>query len=156
MSATVPANLPRPLPAAGRYIGRVGALAIALGIGTAVAGTPWVASADDSASTATSADSTSADSSTPRAGNQAPTRRATRVQAEQAAGTRRAPAAGGLPVAAAAVVAAAQRGAGNDSPVPAKRSTSLVRPAPVDVSDPVRVIPAPGPQATAPAAAAPA
>jgi hypothetical protein len=44
---------------ASKYVGRVGALAIALGIGGAVSMVPWAASADDSASSSTSADSPS-------------------------------------------------------------------------------------------------
>ena len=37
-------------PNASKYVGRVGALAIALGIGGVVATPPWLASADDSGS----------------------------------------------------------------------------------------------------------
>lgn len=47
----------------GRYLGRVGALAVALGVGWSVATTPGVASAEPTDSGATSSASTSADSS---------------------------------------------------------------------------------------------
>ena len=82
-------------------IGRVGALAIALGIGGAVAVTPWVASADDS--TASSA------SAAPRS--------AAREQAAPAAPTHRASRARNLPA-----TAAAQRSAANSTPAQAARS----------------------------------
>ncbi|HET6731679.1 Ig-like domain-containing protein, partial [Mycobacterium sp.] len=49
------------------YIGRVGALAVALGIGTAVVTTPWVAVAEPSADTSSPAGSTSTDDSKPEA-----------------------------------------------------------------------------------------
>ena len=59
-----------------RYIGRVGALAVALGIGAALGATPWLASAEPStsgssahsASTAPSSDSSSAGAATSRTG----------------------------------------------------------------------------------------
>ena len=46
-----------------KYIGRVGALAVALGIGTAVATTPWVAVADPSAESPSASDSSSSSAS---------------------------------------------------------------------------------------------
>ncbi|WKG02625.1 hypothetical protein [Mycolicibacterium sp. HK-90] len=52
-----------------KHIGRVGALAVALGIGTAMAGTPWVAAADPSVDSPSAADSASSDASESAAGN---------------------------------------------------------------------------------------
>ena len=42
-----------------KYIGRVGALAVALGIGTAVATTPWVAVAEPAADSSSASDASS-------------------------------------------------------------------------------------------------
>lgn len=55
-----------------RYIGRIGALAVALGIGAGLAATPWVASAkpSDSGSSNSSSNSSSSSSSSP--GNSPP------------------------------------------------------------------------------------
>src|SRR5215203_377109 len=47
-----------------KYVGRVGALAVALGIGTAVATTPWVAVAEPSADSSSASGSSSSDAST--------------------------------------------------------------------------------------------
>ena len=84
---------------ASELIGRVGALAIALGIGGLVAVTPWVASADDSASTT----ATSSTSATPRSG--------AREQTAAAAPANRVPRGRNAPAA-----AAAQRSTTNSSP----------------------------------------
>ena len=84
--------------AAAKYIGRVGALAIALGIGGVVAVAPAVASADDSSPESSSASESSASTgsssgskSTARTGDRtAPARRAPRVRNDTTAPTRRA------------------------------------------------------------------
>ena len=115
-------------PAAARYIGRVGALAIALGIGGAVAAPPWLAAADDSASPAASAAAAGDERGGQRTADRpAPSRPVSRVP-----GPRRAADAGDLPAAPAAQHDGSAPEAGLNKPT--------VNLTPVDLSSPSRAV----------------
>ncbi|MCX6481773.1 MAG: cellulose binding domain-containing protein, partial [Mycobacterium sp.] len=122
---------------ASKYIGRVGALAIALGIGGAVATPPWLASADETGSSS---------AANPRGrDNTAPTHRASRVRSVPATGARRVPVADNLP---AAVEVARNSNQHPSGSVPS--SMPEVSVARVEMPTPSRAVPNPAVAYTAP------
>ena len=126
---------------ASKYIGRVGALAIALGIGGAVATPPWVASADETGSSS---------AANPRGrDNTAQTHRASRVRSVPTTGARRAPVADNLPAAVEVARNSNQQPSGS---VPV--SVPGVSVARVDIPSPSRAVPNPAVAYTAPEAPA--
>ena len=122
---------------ASKYIGRVGALAIALGIGGAVATPPWLASADETGSSS---------AANPRGrDNTASTHRASRVRSVPATGVRRAPVADNLPAAVEVQRNSNQQPSGSvPSTVP---GVSVAR---VDIPSTSRAVPKPAVAYTAP------
>ena len=122
---------------ASKYIGRVGALAIALGIGGAVATPPWLASADETGSSS---------AANPRGrDNTASTHRASRVRSVPATGVRRAPVADNLPAAVEVQRNSNQQPSGSvPSTVP---GVSVAR---VDIPSTSRAVPNPAVAYTAP------
>ncbi len=143
-------------PLAAAHVGRVGALAVALGIGAALATGTGVARADDSRGGSGSAEASASDSSAASAG---PTRRAGRASAP-GRGTTRIPSAPEDDSAPAprgsstlARPAAAQRPVRNDPPAPvaiAPDPVTRTEPQPISRPEPSAPdLPAPGPAAVA-------